>query len=240
LSASQVSKPRPLPAQTMASPAAEPASRGPIPLALVAAVVVVLCGGAAAYWFLHNRSSGQLSAAQQQTNTQQAPKQGVTNPPPANYPVPTDFSWTMNLANVACPGTVAAGSIRGKGFRCERSTLQGGELLLRQGRSGPPDLGLSIFLFAHQGEELSGKTIEITPDRAPPLPRIILRWKNEEQKAAKSEIKSGYALKLVFGQAANGKIPGKLYLSLPDDAKSFVAGTFNAEIKKPKPPAQKK
>ena len=28
-----------------------------------------------------------------------------------------------------------------------------------------------------------------------------------------------------------GRIPGRIYLCLPDEAKSFVAGTFDAEIK---------
>jgi hypothetical protein len=46
----------------------------------------------------------------------------------------------------------------------------------------------------------------------------------------------------MFGQATNQHMPGKIYLCLPDPAKSFVAGTFDAEIKKwtpPKPPHAK-
>ena len=38
-------------------------------------------------------------------------------------------------------------------------------------------------------------------------------------------------MKLEFGTAKNGKIPGKIHLRLPDDAGSFVVGTFEAEIK---------
>jgi len=36
-----------------------------------------------------------------------------------------------------------------------------------------------------------------------------------------------------------GRMPGKIYLALPDDLKSFVAGTFNAEIRKPPAPKPK-
>jgi len=43
-------------------------------------------------------------------------------------------------------------------------------------------------------------------------------------------------LKVIFGQAANSRMPGKLYISFPDDDKSFAAGTFIAEIRKPPPP----
>jgi hypothetical protein len=96
-----------------------------------------------------------------------------------------------------------------------------------------------VQLFAQQGEELSGKTVEIKPDRAPPLPKIVLLWKDDQQKAARKNITEGYALKVAFGDAANGRIPGKIYNSLPDENKSFVAGTFNAEIRKATPPKPK-
>jgi hypothetical protein len=40
-----------------------------------------------------------------------------------------------------------------------------------------------------------------------------------------------YTMKLEFGTAKDGKIPGKIHLRLPDEAGSFVVGTFEAEIK---------
>jgi hypothetical protein len=40
----------------------------------------------------------------------------------------------------------------------------------------------------------------------------------------------------MFGQATNAHIPGRIYLCLPDPARSFVAGAFDAEIRKPSPP----
>lgn len=45
----------------------------------------------------------------------------------------------------------------------------------------------------------------------------------------------GYAMKLQVSPVENGKFSGKIYLCTPDDLKSFVAGTFTADIKKPKP-----
>ena len=38
-------------------------------------------------------------------------------------------------------------------------------------------------------------------------------------------------MRLEFGTAKKGKIPGKIHLRLPDAAGSFVVGTFLAEIK---------
>ena len=127
------------------------------------------------------------------------------------------------------------------GFKCEVTTLTGGNLTLRQGATWPPDLGVSVYLFAKVGEELSGKTIEVGPDRPPPIPKVTLRWKDDlHPKGGTQNFTTGYALKVVFGEAANGRIPGTLYIALPDQDKSFIAGTFDAEIRKPPPPKQTK
>jgi hypothetical protein len=67
------------------------------------------------------------------------------------------------------------------------------------------------------------------------VPRVTLRWKDDQQQPAKQEFKGGYALRVAFGQPVNGRLPGKIYLCLPDEAKSFVAGTFDAELRKAKP-----
>ena len=53
----------------------------------------------------------------------------------------------------------------------------------------------------------------------------------------KSEtFRKGYAMKFEFGGITNNVIPGKIFLCLPDEHKSWVAGTFNAEIRRPFPP----
>ena len=107
---------------------------------------------------------------------------------------------------------------------------------MRQGKTGPADLGVSVYLFAQQGEELSGKTVVIGPDQTPPLPRVVLRWKDEAQQRKSRTFNSGYALKVEFGQAGGGRISGRIYVCFPDDVKSVVAGTFDAEIRRPPPP----
>ena len=165
-----------------------------------------------------------------------APVQKIARPK-SLYQVPSNVTWGLDIANAALPGTPAAGRLLGDGFRCELATLTGGNLTLRQGPSWPPDLGLTVYLFAKAGEELSGKTVEVPHDRSPPLPKVTLRWKDDQHpKGATRNFNAGYALKVVFGDATNGRIPGTLYIALPDDAKSFVAGTFEAEIRKPPPP----
>jgi len=43
-------------------------------------------------------------------------------------------------------------------------------------------------------------------------------------------------MRLEFGALSKGKLPGKIYLCTPDAEKSYVMGTFNAVVTKPKPP----
>lgn len=232
LSASQANKPRPqseVPSD--AQPIQVPRYRAILP-GLILLLVLAAIVGAAFHWrdqilkVVNRPATGPTHTG---TNLQAVAPRTV-------YPIPTNISWTMDVTNAPLPEGTVSGSIHGSGFMCERATLQGGNLNLRQGAKWPPDLGVTVSLFAQQGEELSGKTVVVTPDRLPPLPRVVLRWKNEQDKAVNQNINSGYALKVIFGQAANNRIPGKIYIAFPDDEKSFAAGTFDAEIRKPNPP----
>jgi len=64
------------------------------------------------------------------------------------------------------------------------------------------------------------------------LPHIHFRYKTEGKRSIGVEgYSSGYAMRLQFGKVKDGKVPGKIYLCLPDDQKSYVAGSFVAEIK---------
>ncbi len=226
ISASQADKPKPPQnGSYLAEPLRSTAKGFPIAAILL---VVFLLGGAMVFVFREKLFKSRAGANDTSRKAQAAVKSA--------YPIPTNILWTLEMTNARVPETLAAGRIRGSGFLCERATLQGGTLTLRQGKTWPPDLGISVNLFARQGEDLTGKTIEVGPDRAPPLPKVVLRWKNEQDKAVTENLTQGYALKIVFGDPMEGRMPGRIYICLPDDLKSFVAGTFDAEIRKPPAP----
>ncbi len=196
LSASQVGKPRPAPSGTESQPGPASPPRGAIPI--IAILALVLCVAGAALYFFRGKIFKSGGPQTQNKTSQTAKSQPVV--PMTVYPIPTNINWTMDLTNSAFPDAVAAGSVHHSGFRCEKATLQGGNLTLRQGKSGPPDLGVTVVFFAQQGEELSGKSIDIAPDRMPPLPRVTLRWKDELGKAVNKNITSGYTLRPYAGQ----------------------------------------
>ena len=207
------------------------------------AFVVVLCAAvAAAYVFRGSifKSAGtgtnQVAGA---SDEEQTPAVNKTNRPPPKpalvAPPANDTNWMLSLEGVSIPDSVAAGRVHGRDFICSRATLEGGTLTMRIPASGPTDLGLSIYLYANQTARLAGQAVNITSDTTN-APRIRLRWKEDQQQNKTQDFHAGYALQIKFGQLAGNRLPGKMYLCTPDDEKSYVAGTFNAEIRKPKPP----
>ncbi len=207
-------------------------------LPAVAAVVALLCVAAGGVFLLRGKIF-KHPAEQASDSEETSSKDGGKKHPRVTHPIPTNTAWTLAFTNAVVPESAAVGSIHGSGFLCERSTLQGGVLNLRQGKNWPPDLGVTINMAARQGEDLANKTVEVGPERPPPVPKITMRWKDENDKAQTRNIPDGYALRVAFGPAENNRITGKIYLGLPDDEKSFVAGTFDAEIRKVTPPKPK-
>lgn len=221
---------------TQAEAIAEAASRPKVrnrALPISSIVLFLLLVGAAAFVAYRSgylRSGAWKSATTLQTNPPAPPQ---TTAPPATvfnspYLVPSNSSWSLNLTNVQILEKPVAGRIEGAGFGLERASIERGTLSLRQGKGWPPDLGVAIIFFSHTPEELAGKTIEVSADRMPPLPRVVKRWKTEGGEARTREFNYGYALKAVFEKPKDGRLPGKIYLALPDKEKSFISGTFSA------------
>jgi hypothetical protein len=233
IAAAQVSKARPTVHDLVSAPGPKPRKPPAISWPGLALVLILVGGGAAGIKWWRGRQAAQLAA---QPNLEPAADslQPATSLSP--YPVPTNTSWTLTLTNALIPEGTAAGRINGDGFFCEKATLQGGNLSLWQGEEWPPDYGVTVRLAAREGQDLSGKTVVVGAERPPPIPRVTLRWKNEQRKAVAEDILSGYALRIVFGPATNQHISGQIYVALPDSAQSFVAGKFDAEIRKARPP----
>jgi hypothetical protein len=154
--------------------------------------------------------------------------------PSLALPAPDATNWTLNLAAAKITDEPANGRVNGFGFALERATIQLGRLDLRQGPKWPPDVGVSIHLYAGRTEDLAGRTVTIEPTRTN-APSVILRWKNDQNQPVTKEVRSGYALRVEFGQVAGNHLPGRIYIATSDDQESYAAGTFNAEIRKPPP-----
>lgn len=147
-------------------------------------------------------------------------------------PAPDATNWTLNLARAIIPEAPASGAVNGRGFKLERATIQQGRLDLRQGLKWPPDVGVSVHLFAERSEDLARRSVVIEASRTN-APRMILRWKDTQGKAVTETFQQGYALKVEFGTVASNRLPGKIFIAFPDEPRSYAAGTFEAEIRRP-------
>lgn len=152
--------------------------------------------------------------------------------------------WNLNLTTAQFPEQPAAGKISGQDFTVEAASVQNGIIVLRQGQGFLPDRAVSIFTFAKNGESVAGRNYDISPANSDlttgPSPQIHITWKPEgSTKSTNHAYVKGFALKLQLDNAsADGKIPAKIYLCLPDDQQSYVAGSFVLEPKTPgSPPA---
>jgi hypothetical protein len=162
--------------------------------------------------------------------TDKAPPQNAAVSPPA----PLAVTWTQELQEMRFPTTPASGKVHGRPFTpqaAELSRLRGRFLTLRQGDEFNPELEVKILLSAGKDESFSGKTYEVAPDATQAVPPVSVSWKEQERQRPEPQLfTEKYALRLEFGQESDGKLSGKVYLSLPDESKSVVAGTFTAEV----------
>jgi len=224
---------RPVPTAVEAGTPTAPEKHLPIATFVL---LFLLCAAGAAVFFFRGKNvkttSGQTNEVATMPERRPAPPQLPVVAPPAN-----DTNWTLNLGVATIPEATAAGRIHGRNFICARAIIEGGTLTLRMPARDPTELGLSIYLSTNQTANLAGHTVNITSDSTN-APRVRLRWLNEQRKNTTRDFQTGYALKIEFGQFAGNRMPGELYLCTPDDEKSYVAGAFNAEIRKPKPPAK--
>ncbi|HEY1716943.1 MAG TPA: hypothetical protein VGH42_01460 [Verrucomicrobiae bacterium] len=220
---------RPAPTFTGAGSDFIPAAKG-FPGALVVVIILIFIGAAVAFVYrgtIFKSVSGQSSA-----KTKSSSKPAPVAPPAS------DANWTLSLDSLTnFPDATAAGRIHGQDFIVERAILQNGTLTLREGKSGPVTLGVQINFGGAQPEALAGQSLNIATN-APMAARITMRWQDGGEDA-KETLEGGYAMRLDFSQLAGNRLSGKIYLCTPDDLKSYVAGTFNVEIRKPKPPKPK-
>ena len=230
LSAAEANKPRPIQTPWCPTEVCRPGQSSKAGL-FIALAVLLIGGGAAAYFVLQKKNPPPKPSPPEKVETA-----GQQTPSPTNASA-SAIEWKLDLSGIKIPDANAAGKIHGRDFNHERAILQGGQLFLRLGSSGLTDLGVAIYLPQMQGEAWSGQSVKIDTN-LPRAPRVQLRWKDNGAPRTEN-FTGGYAMKLEFGQAANDRIPGKIYLCAPDDAKSCVAGIFDAEIRKPKPPKPK-
>ena len=168
-----------------------------------------------------------------ETNTAPAVVEVATNAEPVVTNSPPAF-WNLALASTSFPNYHAKGSIMGSEFTVDTARIDGTVLSLIQGTGPVPDREFIIYLHLLPGDTLDSQKFVVGPEDKTGVPQLLKRWRPDPAHGLLSKsFPNGYAMKLEFGNIQTGKLPGKIYLSAPDDEHSFVAGTFEAVIKQP-------
>ena len=147
---------------------------------------------------------------------------------PAGYSGP---KWTMDAAKANIPDKPASGWLMGGDFKVDDATLNAvGFLTFHQGKPSEPSAYLMILGLPKTLPELEGKNFTVT-ERQDASQRL---WAHagrtfEGEKMAKVQIFGEYTMKMEFGRITEGKLPGKIYVSLPNASKSVVSGKFTVE-----------
>ncbi|BAU47108.1 hypothetical protein SVA_0527 [Sulfurifustis variabilis] len=145
--------------------------------------------------------------------------------PPAPKPQPKEEAPVI-------PNEPVQGRLHDVAFRIERAAIESGVLTLTQGTE-PLDTEITLFLQTRPWEVPSARSFKIVNQAAGAgTPQVRVRWRENGQNAPRQrEYTEKYTLLLELGPERDRRIPGKIYLALPDEQKSQVAGTFEAEVR---------
>ncbi len=149
---------------------------------------------------------------------------------------PAQAVWNLEPGVSPIPEGRVNGKIGGTNFAVESVRIETAGtarvLRLTQGPIAAPERQLLIYLHPKAGDDVAGQSWTVSKDMTgSAVPQIRKEWKTDPKFAPKTAtIFNGYAMKLEIGEATNGTISGRLFVSLPDPEQSVVAGAFNASL----------
>ncbi len=153
-------------------------------------------------------------------------------PPPPPPPAPPRKAEKPKDEPPAIPPHPITGSINKAAFVPDVVEIESGVLTLRQGE-GPLATEVKVFLYTKPWEVPTGRSFNlIQPAASAESPHIRVRSHELGQNVPRQrEYTEKYTLRLELGQEKDKKLPGKIFLALPDEGRSQVAGTFEAAIR---------
>jgi len=132
----------------------------------------------------------------------------------ADEPAQGKFAWTNDTEKMTIPDAAITGKVQSSG-------------------GVHPELDVLITLPIQGKDKLDGRKFVLNPNaKTEKQPNASLLTSPDGKKLpAEVNMTAGQtALKLEFGDEKDGQIPGKIYICLGDNKKSYFAGTFQARI----------
>jgi hypothetical protein len=146
----------------------------------------------------------------------------------AVIPAAVPAVWEMDPAKHVLPTTPVSGKVRGDAVTLEvQAEKQSLTFLLNKNGQATPLLELHL---SDQDKSTDGLSLTVKPDQAAGLdvPNVIVH-NTANPGEVPAILRDKYALTLKLGKREKGKLSGSINLSLPDEKKTFIAGTFTAD-----------
>ncbi len=159
-----------------------------------------------------------------------APAEEPAEPMPAK-PARMLTAWTMNIPNAGIPDEPVTGTVNNIEFKLDSAVIENGVLILRKGSAKHPVLVVEVHNIQQPGEALDGKKFELPNVSGFNTPKVVMKWEDAAKLRMPMRLfDNSFAIKLEFGRMEEGKIHGRVFISVPDGRKSFVTGAFDAEV----------
>jgi hypothetical protein len=149
--------------------------------------------------------------------------------PAKPQPLITDRAHRLDLTNVGVPVGRVEGRIAGQPFMLERAELHRttGVILLH----GTDGQTIFVFMFLRNDDTPAGETWNVlAPSDDFDQPHVHVHYRRQDGDTRSNVHTRGFVMRLQFGELEDGSIPGRIYLCLPDEKKSFVAGRFTIPL----------
>lgn len=136
--------------------------------------------------------------------------------------------WTLDVKDATIPASPVSGEIHGANFQLRRVLFRNRNL-----RFISAD-GQESLIIHDLGDSAENRSMEFQTASGNDAPKIEITWKEDGENKTET-FENGYAMELKIDGARGRRIPGQIYLCLPDDSKSYIAGTFTITLPRPKP-----
>jgi DNA-directed RNA polymerase subunit RPC12/RpoP len=165
------------------------------------------------------------SSAAPQMDTNEMDNQQAASP---SRPNENSAVWTLDVKDATIPDDPASGQIHGSDFQLKRALFRNGNLKFI---SADGQESLTIY---NLGQSIANTSLEFQTASDSSAPKVEIAWKDGDENKTAS-FQDGYAMELKFDNLRGRRIPGHIYLCLPDDSKSYLAGKFTIVLPKPRP-----
>ena len=162
---------------------------------------------------------------------------------------PDGSGWTLDLDNATVPDAPVRGRVEGLAFKPKQVEFQESfgilEFRYLPGPGEPAsDMTLDVTFNEHDAAQYSGRTFMVQKDDSVSIqpqgdwqaakPDIRVYWTDPGSRPSRSHDTMGtpfkYAMRLQFGELKKNQLPGRIYLCVLDSKKSFIRGSFVANV----------